>query len=339
MTASSTSHVSHDDLLVIEGLVFFSDGDPAPLRQGNVAAANVTTATFLDLAATIDVTGQWLKLLSAPNSPWLLVRSASDIELARSTGRVGFIMGWQNSDPFGSSLDRVHVFHALGLRVAQLTYNQANLVGDGCLEKRNSGLTVFGKQLVEEMNQVGIAVDLSHSAENTCLDAAKTSKRPVILSHANAYAVDARPRNKSDEVLRAVAATGGVIGVSVHGFMNWNGDPKSPPTLDGFIRHIRHVGNLVGYEHVGIGNDFAAVSDPLTAQTILDWSKAKQPGATSDYIAAFGNSLAGRYPSDTPSPREMGKLTLALSAAGLSGAQIEGIVGRNFLRTFGEIWR
>lgn len=340
MDNRATQSVPHENLLVIDALVFFSDGDATPLKEGNVAAVNLTVVEPLaNIEATIDATALWLRRVNAAGSQWRLVRQVADIEAAKQEGRVGLIMGWQNADPFGNNLDRVRLFHDLGLRVVQLTYNQANLVADGCLEPRNAGLSRFGHDLVAEMNQVGIAIDLSHCGDATCLDAARVSTKPVLLTHANAYGIAARPRNKSDNALRAVAQSGGIVGISVHGFMNWNGDPTSPPSLEGFVQHARYVGNLVGYEHVGMGNDYASVGNPKTTEAILEMSKSKFPGATGDFVAAFGNSLDGRYPPEAPSPRELGRITLALAKAGLTSSQIEGIMGRNFLRAFGEIWR
>ena len=154
----------------------------------------------------------------------------------------------------------------------------------------------------------------------------------------NARAIAERPRNKSDEVLRAVADTGGLIGASLHGFMNWNSDPNSPPTVESFIEHVRHIVNVVGIEHVGMGHDYASVSRPDAADAILAMSKNKFPGAAGDYAAAFGNALEKRYPAETPSPRELGRVTLKLSKAGFKGSDIEAIAGKNFLRVFGEIW-
>lgn len=338
MSSSETS-VAHEDLLVIDGLLFFSDGDASALRAGNVAAVNLTAINVLaGLEQAIDETAAWLRRIAAPDAPWRLVRVVDDITAAAREGRVGLIMGWQNTGPLADRLDRIRLFHALGVRVMQLTYNQANFIGDGCLEERGAGLSQFGRNAVAEMNEVGVAIDLSHCGQPTCLDAARHSRKPVLLTHANASAVAARPRNKSDEVLRAVAETGGVIGISVHGFMNWDSDPKSPPTLDSFVEHVRYVGNLVGYEHVGMGNDYASVSRPDAADAILEMSKNMFPGAAGDYAAAFGNTLEGRYPAEVPSPREMGRITLALSRAGLGGREIEGIMGMNFLRAFGDIW-
>src|SRR6478609_2068718 len=146
----------------------------------------------------------------------------------------------RRSAPFGTSLARVAGFHALGLRMAQLTYNEASPAGDGCLEERGGGLTRFGRALVAEMNRVGVGIDLSHCGDRTAREAALASGKPVFLTHANAKAIDDRVRNKLDDTIRAVAGTGGVMGVSIHGFMNWDGDPAHPPTLDNFVRHARY---------------------------------------------------------------------------------------------------
>jgi membrane dipeptidase len=329
----------HKRLLVIDGLVFHSDGDASSLQEGNVGAVNLTvTSTYALFEEALDDVMSWRARAAAEGSPWHLVRAAPDIEEARRRGKVGLVMGWQNTRPFGDRLERIALFHELGLRVVQMTYNDAELFADGCLEPRQAGLSRVGVEAVAEMNRVGIAIDLSHCAEPACRDAARVTKRPVFLTHANAKAVHDRPRNKSDETLKAVAATGGVIGVSIHGFMNWGGNPKEPPTLDGWIRHVRHVVNLVGVEHVGFGTDFAAVKTAESADGFLKMTATRSAGAASTFIAAFGNTLARRYPEELNTPRLMGRKTAALLEAGFKESEVEKIMGRNFLRAFGEAW-
>jgi membrane dipeptidase len=324
---------------VIDGLVYFCDGDPAPLRDGGVTAANITvTDMFWDLDTTFTKMGEWLKRAEAPGSGWRLVRTADDILAAQAEGSTGLIMGWQNILPFGTSLDRVAAFHALGLRIAQLTYNEAGLAGDGCIDERGGGLTRFGRALVPEMNRVGIGIDLSHCGDRTAFEAARASAKPVFLTHANAKAVNDRVRNKLDDTIRAVADTGGVIGVSIHGFMNWDGDPAHPPSLDNFVRHARHVADLVGVEHVGIGTDFSAVKDAASVRSVLDMSKGSYPETGGVFAAAFGNESAGRYPRETPTPRQFPRILDALSRARFSAADVEAIGGGNFLRAFRQVW-
>jgi len=325
--------------VVIDGLVYFCDGDPSPLRAGGVAAANITvTHMHWGLEETITGLGRWHRRLAAADSPWRLVRGAADIVAAHEEGRTGLIMGWQNSLPLGGQVDRVAAFHALGLRIIQLTYNEANAAGDGCLEERGGGLTRFGLALVAEMNQVGIAIDLSHCGEQTTIEAARASTRPVLATHANAKALDDQVRNKSDEAIRAIARTGGVIGASIHGFMNWDGDPGHPPTLANFARHARYIADLVGVEHVGIGTDFSAVRDEHNVRSILELSKGAYPETGGKYAQAFGNSSAGRYPAETPSPAHFPHIIEALEKSGFNRDEVSAIAGGNFLRVLGQIW-
>ncbi|CAG1006816.1 membrane dipeptidase [Burkholderiales bacterium] len=325
--------------IVIDGLVYFCDGDPAPLRSGGVTAANVTVTDMRDgLEPTFDGLAEWLDRLAAPDSPWLLVRTADDIARAKASGRTGLIMGWQNTLAIGQNLRRVRAFHALGMRVMQLTYNEANAAGDGCSEPRNGGLSLFGRDLVGELNRVGVAIDLSHCGDATATEASRLSSRPVLLTHANAKAVDMRPRNKTDDTLKAVAATGGVVGASIHGLMNWDNDPAHPPTLGNFVRHVRHIANLVGVEHVGVGTDFAVVSDDEKVRHILDMTANRYSSATGSYVAAFGNTLAGRFPTETPSAHHWQRIVEALEQGGFAASEVDRIVGGNLLRAFGEIW-
>jgi membrane dipeptidase len=337
--AETDGEALHKRLLVIDGLIFFSDGDAGELKAGNVTAANLTisgtAAGFEEAMADIL---RWQALTTAADSPWHPVLAAADIERARASGRVGLIMGWQNTKPLGDQLERIALFHQLGLRVVQLTYNYAELFGDGCLESRNAGLSRLGVDAVAEMNRVGIAIDLSHCGEQTCLDAARHSKKPVFLTHANAKTVHNRPRNKSDTAMRAVADTGGIVGASLHGFMNWSGNPAEPPSLEGFVRHVRHMVDLVGIDHVGFGTDLPSVRDPSATQSILDMSAARFAGATGDFVAAFGNTLAKRYPDALNSPRFMARQTAALLKAGFGESQVEKIMGRNLVRVLGEVW-
>lgn len=324
---------------IIDGLVYFCDGNPQPLIAGGITAANITvTHMHWDLEKTFAELGKWHKRLAEPQSQWRLVRTTEDIVAAKREGKAGLIMGWQNSLPFGNDLDRVWAFHALGLRVVQITYNESNLAGDGCLEERNGGLSRFGKSMVAALNEAGIAIDLSHCGERTTLEAAQNSSKPVLATHANAKAVDDQVRNKSDELIRAIAATGGVIGASIHGFMNWDNNPEHPPTLQNFVRHVQYIADLVGAEHVGIGTDFSAVQDEKNVQSILELSKGAYPETGGKYAKAFGNTSASRYPSETPTPKDFPHIIEALEKGGFSSSEVAGIAGGNFLRAFGSIW-
>ncbi|MCC7426683.1 MAG: membrane dipeptidase [Alphaproteobacteria bacterium] len=329
----------HDRLMVIDGLIFYSDGGAGDLRMGNYAACNVTLRSPMDdFEQTFDAFATWLARCADPASGWHHVLKAADIDAARAAGKVGLIMGWQDTKMLGDKVERLAAFHRLGLRIIQLTYNEASAVGDGCLEPRNAGLSRFGFAVVEEMNRLGLAIDLSHCGERTAFEAAKHSKKPVLLTHCNAKAITQRVRNKSDETIRAVAESGGLIGASIHGFMNWDSNPSNPPTLELFIRHLKHIIGLAGIDNVGFGTDMAALSDYAASDSILQMSATRYAGATADFVKAFGNTLAKRYPDELNNPALMGRKTDALLKAGFSESEVEKIMGRNFHRVLGQIW-
>src|SRR6476646_8097872 len=153
----------HDTLTIVDGLIFWSDGTSESLRRGNVAAANVTVCGFQsDFITACDELARWHHRISLPDSTWHLVHRVEDISIAKDNGQVGLIMGWQNLRPIEDKVERLAFFHAAGVRIMQLTYNERNLVADGCLEPEQSGLSAFGARAVQEMNRLGIAIDLSH---------------------------------------------------------------------------------------------------------------------------------------------------------------------------------
>lgn len=336
---SATSEALHRKSVVIDGLVFFSDGNTRDMLAGGVSAINLTvTEMSAGFEEALRDAITWRERALDPSGSWLLVQQAGDIALAKQQGKLGLIMGWQNAKPLGDQVDRVKLFHTLGIRVIQLTYNEANLIGDGCLEKRNAGLSMLGVDMVKEMNRVGIAIDLSHCAPQTCLDAARHSSKPVLLTHANANAVIQRPRNKSDDVIRAVADTGGVIGCSIHAYLLWRGQAGQRPTLEDFVANIKHIGNLVGYEHVGVGTDYPSVDTYEAVRHVMVMSRTKYAASGGDFSSAFGDVMEARYPEEIPTPAQFPRITQALEEGGLTAAQIEGVLGGNFQRVFGEIW-
>lgn len=336
---STAAPLDYEAATIIDGLVFFSDGSTRDMQAGGVTAMNVTISEMAaGFEQAVKDIALWRSRCDGPGSTWRLVENVSDIDAAKQQGKVGLIMGWQNAKPFGDQLDRVEMFHRLGVRVVQLTYNEANLIGDGCLEKRNGGLSNFGIEVVKEMNRVGIAIDISHCAEQTCLDACAHSDKPVFLTHANANAVIVRPRNKSDAVIKAVAATGGVIGCSIHGYLNWRGDPKQQPTLEDFVANVKYIGELVGYEHVGIGTDFPSVDSYEAVHHVMVMSRTKYAASGGDFSDAFGDVMEARYPKETPTPAQFRELANALENAGLAADVVSGVLGRNFYRGLNSSW-
>ena len=325
--------------LVIDGLNFHGDGDPAVLRQAGVTAVNMTVSHFeADFEEALDGIAGWLALMRDESRGWRRISAAADIEACHGDGRTGLIMGLQNLRPIADRLDRLALLHSLGLRVAQLTYNRRNFLGDGCLEPDDGGLSSLGHDAVRVMNELGIAIDLSHVGQRTSVDAAQASARPVLATHANARSVTPALRNKSDDAIRAIAATGGVVGVSIYGPMCWNGDPSRRPGLEDFRRHLDFVVNLVGIDHVGLGTDLPAVADLETVAPITAFTLGTYPAAIADYVEAFGNDIAERYLSDCSRHADLSAIAGLLQADGWPEADVLKVLGGNFLRAFRETW-
>ncbi len=188
-----------------------------------------------------------------------LISKFSDIEKAKTNSRIGILPAFQNSTAIGTDLNRLDMFYGLGVRQIQLTHNLRNWVGDGCTERTQAGLTHFGVNLVRKMNELGVIVDAGHCGVQTTFDAIEISSKAIVFSHTNCMALCKHPRNKTDDQIKALAAKGGVMGISN---FNWfvSDNPKS--TLDDLLDHYEYVINLVGPDHVGIGSDFELTGYP-----------------------------------------------------------------------------
>lgn len=329
----------HDAATIVDGLVFMSDGDPQALRRANIAAINVTVSHMeASFESTCDEIAIWLERVRAPGSGWKLVDRAADVHAARAEGKVGLIMGWQNMRVIEDKLHRIPMFRRLGVSVMQLTYNNRNFIGDGCLEPEDSGLSLLGRRVVRAMNEAGVAIDLSHVGERTAMQAAELSHRPVLLTHANARSVVAMPRNKSDALMKAVAATGGTVGASIYGPMCWDRDPAHPPSLADFMRHLEHIVSVVGVDHVSIGTDLPAVSDLRSVDSILEMTRTRFPENVGAYEQAFGGGARERYVRECGSHADLVLVTAALLDRGWTEAQIGAILSGNLLRALDRCW-
>lgn len=253
----------------------------------------------------------WNRLLEGRPDAFLRVDTAADLRRARQAGKIGILLGFQNSDHFRTPAD-VALFHGLGQRVSQLTYNARNRLGTGC-EESDPGLTPFGAEIVAAMNLAGMAVDISHCGDRTSLDAVAASRKPVLITHSNCRALAAHPRCKTDEAIRRMAAQGGVMGITVVPAFVRSGQGA---TLDDVLDHFDHVARLVGVEHVGLGSDTDVDAiDPQTRQTR---PRYRVQGLTQ--------------------ARRVFALTAGLIRRGYTDRAIEGILGGNFERALTEIW-
>jgi membrane dipeptidase len=269
----------------------------------------------------------------------LKVYTAEDIVRAHSDGRIGIIYGFQNAAMLGSDVTRVDLFANLGVRVMQLTYNPANALGDGSMAATNRGLTPFGRDVVGRLNARRVMVDLSHSGQRTCLEAAQVSKQPISINHTGCRALTDLPRNKSDEELALVASKGGFVGIYFMPFLNASGHA----TAEDVVAHIDHAVNVCGEDHVGIGTDGSttAIDDLEAYKSVLATEVAARRNT--------GVSAAGERPDTLPFVVDLrgvsqfrdlaGRLERrGRSRPGYSAARIEKIMGQNFLRYAHEVW-
>ncbi len=292
----------------------FGAGDLEKLRRSgvNVFHPAVEPNEPHAYAAILDWISGWDRLLTSRPDCFLRVGAAQDLQRVRAEGKVGILVGFQNSDHF-RTVDDVQRFHALGQRVSQLTYNARNRIGCGCHEARDTGLSPYGAQIVEAMNRAGMAVDVSHCSERTCLDAFAVSRKPVLVTHSNCRALAAHPRCKSDAVIRGMAARGGVMGITVvPAFVS----SRQPATIENVLDHFDRVARLAGVEHVGLGSDVDPDAlDPRTGHVRARYD------------------VHGLVPA-----RRVFDLTEGLLRRGYSERAVELVLGGNFQRALGEIW-
>ena len=270
----------------------------------------------------------------ASHSDWFTrIDEPRDLLRIRESGKIGILMSTQTSDHFRTLLD-VDVFHALGQRVSQLTYNMQSRTGAGFLENRDSGLTAFGAQIIARMEQVGMAVDLSHCGDLTTRDALEVVKKPPLFTHASARALlPDCSRCKPDDLLRALAAKGGVVGIPMIRFMI---RPAPPVTVQHVADHVEHLMRLLGAEHVGVGSDLdmAGLANPM---------RPGGGGVPSDqpnfarYNAYFAEN-GGAHVDGLDHPRRLFDLTEVLVQRGHSDATIRLVLGGSFARALSAAW-
>lgn len=257
------------------------------------------------------------------------VQAASDVARAKREGKLGVIFGVQGiAGKIENDLTNIWILQKLGLRIAQLTHNERNVFGCGCMEPNDTGLTQFGRACIAEMNRAGVLVDLSHAGERTAIDAFETSTRPCIISHANVRALVDHPRNATDDMLRALAARGGVIGITAYAPFC---QPRSGsrPTIKDVVDHVVYVADLVGIDHVGIGTDFFETESEIRYASFASQYPTLQRG--------FGR--ADVYATDFARVDHFPRLTEALLARGLSNDEALKVLGGNHLRVFAAAWR
>lgn len=317
----------HQESLVIDGLIIsrwdrsvFED-----MRRGGLTAANCTVSVWEDFPATVRNIASLKNLIRANADLVTLARSTADIERAKREDRTAIILGFQNAHAFEDQLGYVETFHDLGVRVVQLCYNTQNLIGTGCYE-RDGGLSGYGHEVIAEMNRVGILVDLSHVGARTSEEAILASKKPVTYSHCLPAGLKEHPRNKSDEQLRFIADHGGFIGVTMFPPFLRRGIES---TVDDYVEAIDYVINLVGEDCVGVGTDFTQGH----GHEFFEWLTHDK--GVNRRLTRFGPV---QNPEGIRTIGELPNLTAAMERAGWKPERISKVIGRNWLRVFGEVW-
>lgn len=283
----------YKDQIIIDGLQYCKwDREYfLSLRKSGITAVHVTLVYHEMARETLTQFAQWNKLFELNSDLIMPVMNMADVQLAKSTGKVGIFFGAQNCSPIDDEIGLIEVMRKQGLLIMQLTYNNQSFLATGCYEKNDSGITRFGKQAIAEMNRVGMIIDMSHSAEQSTLEAIDLSSRPICISHANpTFAHDAL-RNKSNEVIKALTSRGGLLGFSLYPFHLPNG---SACTLDDFCEMIAKTADLVGVDHLGIGSDLC-LNQP---QEVLEWMRNGKWSKAMDY--GEGSSSNSGWPDELP---------------------------------------
>jgi membrane dipeptidase len=276
---------------------------------------------------TLKFFASWNGFIADQEDHFMRIDSAPDLDRVKKSGKIGILLGLQNSDQFRTPAD-VDFFRGLGQRVSQLTYNSRNLIGNGSTERRDEGISDFGVRIIERMNKVGMAVDVSHCGDRTTLDAFEISKKPVLITHANCRAlVPSQPRDKTDEAIKRVGATGSVMGITgVRMFVK----ADEPTTIEHVLDHFDHVAKLIGPEHLGVGSDID-----------LHGYDAMPPELNKQLRAGYKGSYGFREKIDVEGlnhPKRMFDLTEGLIRRKYIDKDIEGIIGGNFKRVLAQIW-
>jgi len=318
----------HARLTVIDGLIVsdFSRDVFLDMQKGGITAANCTCCIWEDFTTTMRNIMQWKAWLRDHPDLILQVKTTADIRRAKAEGKTGIILGWQNVSGMEDQIGYLSLFKDLGVGIIQLAYNTQNLVSSGCYESKDGGLSDFGREVVDEMNRLGILCDLSHVGPVSSRDVILASKQPVAYSHCLPAGLKAHPRNKTDEELRFIINRGGFVGVTMFTPFLARGIDA---TVDDYVEAMEYVINLCGEERVGYGTDFTQGHQ----EPFFDWITHDKGYARR--LTQFGTI---RNPEGLDTIGHTGALTAAMLRRGWTEGRIERVMGENWVKLLYDVW-
>jgi len=319
-----------NDILIIDGLQYVNWNRTLfeEAKLGGVNVIHVTIAYWENKKEVIENINTWGRRFIEHSDLIMLIHDASEIKIAQEEGKIGIIFGFQNCSPIEDDIHLIEAMHKLGVRIMQLSYNNQSLLATGCYEERDSGITRFGKEAIKEMNRLGMIIDMSHSAELSTLQAIELSTRPIAITHANPTTFHSALRNKSNDILKNLSQSEGMLGVSLYPFHLANG---SDCLLEDFCNMVYDTAELMGIDRIGIGSDLCLNWD----YTVLEWMRSGRWALAPDY--GEGNAEQPSWPKQPDwFKNNLGfqNIINGLETASFSSQDIEKIMGQNWLNFF-----
>lgn len=317
-------------MLIIDGLQYsnWSRALFEEMRRGKLDCVHVTIAYHETCVETMRNIGYWNRLFEQHGDLIVRVGTSQEVTAAVAAGKTGVVFGFQNCAPIEDDYSLVEIFHTLGVRFMQLSYNNQSPLATGCYEHHDAGITRFGKQIIAEMNRVGMVVDMSHSAERSTLQAMEYSSRPIAITHANPASFEAARRNKSDTLLKALAQSGGMLGLSIYPHHLKNG---SACKIADFCTMAARTAELMGINHIGIGSDLCQHHP----DSVVHWMRCGRWSKSIDY--GEGNATNPGWPTQPPwfnNNTHFKNIAQGLKQAGFSEEDVQKVMGGNWLKFF-----
>ena len=300
-------------------------------REANLDAVHVTIVYHEDFDELVGETRKWEKLFSENSDLIFLGNDFKDIEKANVEKKTAIFFGFQNCSPIEDDISLVEKVHSLGCRFMQLTYNNQSLLATGCYEKIDSGVTNFGREVIKEMNRVGIVIDMSHSAEKSTFDAIELSEKPIAITHANPFFWHAAKRNKSNDLLKTLSDSGGMLGLSLYPH---HLKDNTNCTIESFCEMVARTAEIMDIKNIGIGSDLCLNQPDTVVEWMRNgtWSKSKNYGEGSKNKPGFP-----KQPEWFEDARGFKNIENGLKKAGFSDSETQGILGNNWYNFYKSI--